>query len=162
MKKILNIFIASLLLLQTACNAAVDTNIDKILAAEQPPVGVVFEVSSSDDDGFDWAAPLLKTYAMQLRKKFPELKLAVVAHGLEQFQLTREKRQQHAGTHSKVQSLVKDDDIDVHVCGNFASMLGVDKKEFVDFVKVAERAPLKIDAFRQAGYRLVILTPPNN
>jgi len=160
MKKILIFIFMSLSLLQTACSEASEKAVQAILESSEPPVGVVFEVTTYSDNGFDWAAPKLKSYAKQLRTKFPAIKLAVVSHGLEQFQLTRDNSQAHAATHRKVKSLVKDSGIEVHVCGNFASMMDVGRDEFVDFVKVAGQAPLQVEEFKQAGYKLIVISRP--
>jgi len=161
MKKLSVLLALGLSLLTMVYSQASDVQVKDILASSEPPVGVVFEVAGFEDNGFDWAAPVLKSYAKQLRAKFPGIKLAVVSHGLEQFQLTQENRQEHAVTHNKVRSLVKESGIEVHVCGNFASMMDVGRDEFVDFVKVAGRAPLQIEEFKQVGYKLVIVKNPN-
>ena len=50
--------------------------------------------------------------------------------------------------------------IEFHVCGNFASMMDVGRDDFVDFVSVAHRAPDQVEAFQEAGYRLVFVSKP--
>jgi len=89
-----------------------DNGLQQILASSEPPVGVVFEIASGDDDGLEWAIPRVQSYATQLRAKFPGIKLAVVSHGVEQFQLTEENRRLYTVTQNKVENLIKDHDID--------------------------------------------------
>lgn len=160
MKKILLSLFIGLSLLQSGCSQASDAAIKEILAASEPPAGVVFELAGYDDNGLEWAVPVLQSYTKRLRQKFPNIKLAVVSHGLEQFQLTRANKEQHAGAHKQVKSLVKDQDVEFHVCGNFASMMDIGRDDFVDFVSVAHRAPEQVKTFQQAGYRLVIVSKP--
>ena len=160
MKKTLLFVFIGLSFLQTACTTHAEKGLEAILSSSKPPVGVVFEIASGDDDGFKWAVPLVESYAKQLRKKFPGIKVAVVSHGSEQFSLTKGNRKQYTDTHKKVASLVKDKGIDVHVCGNFASGYGVSKNDFVDFIDVADRAPGQISDYEDAGYVVLFLSKP--
>ena len=152
MKKVLFFILVGLSLVQTACNINAEEGMMKILSSDKPPVGVVFEVASGDENGWKWAVPLVKSYARQLREKFPKIKLAVVSHGAEQFQLTKGNRQYYPNAHKQVASLVKDQGIDVHVCGNFASSFGINKDDFVDFIDVASRGPAQVNFYENAGY----------
>ena len=158
-KKLLFVF-TSLSFLLASCTSHADKAIDSILQSNNPPVGVVFEIASGDDDGFKWAVPLVSSYAKQLRKKFPQIKLAVVSHGSEQFSLTKGNSQQYKESHKKVASLVKDQNIDFHVCGNFASGHGLSENDFVDFIDVADRAPGQIDDYEAAGYTVLFVSKP--
>jgi len=160
MKKILMIVLLSMSFLQTACSDAKEQSMQTILALNEPPVGVVFELATGDDNGLEWAIPLVRSYATQLRERFPNIKLAVVSHGLEQFQLVRNEQKEVSKSHTQVASLIKDKNIEVHVCGNFAGMLGVERDEFIDVVKVAKRAPLQVESFIDAGYKLVLISVP--
>jgi len=160
MKKLFLFAFISVSFLQTACGVAAEDSLQAILAAKQPPAGVVFELATVDDDGMDWAIPLVRNHATQLRAKFPGIKLAVVSHGLEQFQLVQNEKKQSTDAHRKVASLIKDKDIEVHVCGNFASMMDVGRDEFIDVVKVAHRAPAQVKEFMNAGYALILISEP--
>lgn len=161
MKQLTLFTLIGLSLLLSACSEAGEKGVQAILASSEPPVGVVFEIATVDDDGMDWVIPQVRSYAKRLRAKFPGIKLAVVSHGLEQFQLTQDRRKQSAETHKQVQSLIKDQDVEVHVCGNFASMMDIGRDEFVDFVKVAHRAPLQVEEFKEAGYELILIRKPD-
>ena len=161
-KQLFLLIFISLSVTQTAFSETNDQSIQKLLSSSKLPVGVVFEIASSDNTGLEWAVPLVTSYANQLRAKFPDIKLAVVSHGLEQFQLTKANRKEHANTHNQIQSLIKDQNIEMHVCGNFAGMMGVDRDEFVDFVKVVDRAPLQVEAFQDLGYKLIFVSKPKD
>ena len=160
MKKTILFIFLGLSFLQTACSTSANEGIELILSSSKPPVGVVFEIASGDDNGFKWAVPKVESYAKQLRNKFPEIKLAVVSHGSEQFSLTKGNRKQYSDTHKKVASLVKDKGIEVHVCGNFAAGFGVSKNDFVDYITVADRAPGQIKDYEDAGYVVLFVSKP--
>jgi intracellular sulfur oxidation DsrE/DsrF family protein len=160
MKKIFFFALISLSLVLTACTKSDGTELQKILSSSKPPAGVVFEIASGDDDGLKWAIPLVQSYTKQLREKFPNIELAVVSHGEELFQLTRDNRQFFADSHKQVQSLIEDQDIEVHVCGNYAASFGVNEDDFVDYVDVAERGPAQVKAYENAGYELIFIKQP--
>ena len=159
-EKIFLLVLIGLFLAQTACSRSDEARPQKILSSSEPPVGVVFEIASGDDDGLRWAIPMVQSYAKELREKFPGIELAVVSHGEELFQLTRDNRQYFAETHKQVQSLVEDQDIEVHVCGNYAASSGINEDEFVDYVDVAERGPAQVRAYKNAGYELLFIRQP--
>lgn len=142
-----------------ACSKS-GTGIEQILSLNNPPVGVVFEIASDDDQGLKWAIPLVQSYTKQLREKFPQLKLAVVFHGEEQFQLTKDSIQYFPAAHKQVKSLILDQGIDIHVCGNYAASSGFKEDDFVDYIDVADRGPAKINAYENAGYELLFVSQP--
>ena len=161
MKKYLLFTLIGLSLVQTACTKSGEAGIQQILLSSKPPVGVVFEVASDDDDGLRWALPLVQSYAIALRQKFPDIKLAMVFHGEEQFQLTKDSSQYFVDAHEQVKSLIKNQGIDVHVCGNYAAGFGVEEDDFVDYVDVAARGPAQVNAYENDGYVSLFIRQPN-
>ncbi len=131
--------------------------IQHLLDAATPPDGVVFEVVESDDDALDWAIPQINHYVSQLRARFPDIEIAVVTHGSEQFALTRANRSENTAIHQGVQSLVQDADVPVHVCGTHAGWFGVDPEDFPAFVDVAPAGPVQIHQYEELGYELVVV-----
>jgi intracellular sulfur oxidation DsrE/DsrF family protein len=91
----------------------------------------------------------------QLRKKFPELPVAIVTHGKEQFALTTKNAD--SKTHSLVKDLVSDQ-IEVHVCGTHASWYNVMPEDFPDYVNVSATGPAQINDYEELGYELIVLT----
>ncbi len=161
MKKIFLFVLIGLSLIQTACTKSGETGIQQILLSSKPPVGVVFEIASDDDEGLKWAIPLVRSHAKQLREKFPQIKLAIVFHGEEQFQLTKDNSQYFPDANKQVKSLIKDQDIDVHVCGNYAASFGIEEDDFVDYVDVAARGPAQVHAYENDGYVVLFIRQPN-
>lgn len=132
----------------------------QIMALETAPSGVVFEIVSRQKDALTWAIPQVRKQATQLRQRFPGLEIAVVSHGAEQFALMTRKQSQYKGTHKAVADLVSQDNIQLHVCETYAGWKGVSASEFPDYVDVAPAGPAQINNYRELGYLVVLVKPP--
>ena len=64
-----------------------NAQVDALLAKDEAPQGVVFELISGDPKTWVWASPMLVDFHERLRAKFAGLDIVVVSHGAEQFQL---------------------------------------------------------------------------
>ena len=158
-----NIFLSLsiiILLLQTGVAIATPQDeINNILSEKQAPFGVVFEVVEGDDDALEWAMPAINKFVKQLRKRFPDIGLAVVTHGSEQFGLMTSEKKEMPAVHTTVQSLVADG-VPVHVCGTHASWYGKDANDFPDYVDVSPAGPTEISNYEEMGYTLVRVEQP--
>lgn len=154
--RILYVVLIVLLLPLSLAQANNQDEINKILAMDQSPIGVVFEVVEGNGDALDWAIPAINKYVMQLRKHFPDIGLAVVSHGSEQFGLMTSKQKEKAEVHKTVQSLVASD-VPVVVCGTHASWRGKKASDFPDYVEVAPAGPTEIRNYEEMGYILIVL-----
>lgn len=148
--------LAILLLPFSPAQASNQEEINDILAMQQSPIGVVFEVVEGDGNALEWAIPAINKYVNQLRKRFPDIGLAVVSHGSEQFGLMTSKQKDKAEVHKTVQSLVASD-VPVVVCGTHASWRGKKASDFPDYVEVAPAGPTEIRNYEDMGYRLIVL-----
>jgi len=134
--------------------------INHILKLKTPPFGVVFEIVEGDADALEWAIPQVVKFSEQLKTKFPDIGIAVVTHGKEQFALTKQDKKTHQNIHNIVKSLTQDKDIPVHVCGTHASWYGKKEDDFPDYVDVAPAAPTQISHYEDMGYEKVVLDKP--
>lgn len=160
MKNFYWLTLTALLFSQTACAGSTEEGFKKIMASKTAPVGVVFEIATGDDTGLDWAIPAVRSYTSRLRERFPGIKIAVVSHGDEQFQLMESNRQRFPDTHRRVASLIQEQNITVHVCGNYAASNGVDDDEFIETIDVAARGPAQVDTYEEAGYEVLVIYRP--
>lgn len=154
-----------LLLLCLSLGSAVGANenqakINALLKQDSAPFGVVFEIVERDGNALDWAIPQVKRYAEQLRNRFPHIGIAVVSHGKEEFALLKSNAGKHKAVHKAVQSLVKDDQIPVHVCGTHASWYGKKPEDFPDYIDVAPAGPTQIRDYEDMGYEKVVMEKP--
>ena len=141
-----------------ASTAAWCSEIDSIIERKQSPEGVVFEIVSDEDDLLAELLPALKADIEKLRQRFPDLPIAIVSHGKEQFALTSKNRSSEPRTHDIVQQLVNKDDVDVHVCGTHAGWYGVPAEAFPEYVDVTAAGPAQINDYEAIGYEVIILT----
>ncbi len=137
------------------------TSIDELLTRPPPPVGVVFEVAQSQLDALEWALPEIKKHAERLRTAFPEIKMAVVTHGKEEFALLSANSEKFSEVHRQVKSLSESGDIPVHVCGTHASWYEKHPEDFPAYVDVAPAGPAQINNYRELGYAVIRIRKPN-
>jgi len=144
-----------LVLFQLSLNALAgsgqQSRVQLIIDSNKAPEGVVFEIVNRDKHYLDWALKEAEGLSQQLRKKYPQLDIAIVSHGSEQFALTRKQLGNNAPLNTVVKSLVESD-IDIHVCGTYAEYKGVDASEFSELVNVAAEGPAQIKDYLKLGY----------
>ncbi len=137
--------------------AIASDEIEALLAANEAPAGVVFEIVSSDADTLDGLLPVIRADIERLRARFPELPVTIVSHGKEQFALTTEERASAPELHAIAEDIVTDKNVNLHVCGTYASWFGVDPGDFPDYVDVSSSGPAQINDYRALDYILITL-----
>ena len=145
-----------LLFLPDILSAESEHDIENILQQSEPPAGVVFEIVTGDAEGLSWALPLTRSYIKTLRERFPELSVAVVSHGQEQFALQNREQAQQPAVHKQVRSLI-DSDVPVYVCGTYAGWRGLSDEDFPDYVNVAAAGPAQVNDYIALGYTRVLI-----
>lgn len=160
MNSLRNTLLVTLLVLPALCLG--DSEVDRLLSADEPPVGVVFEISETEDNALAWALPLVRQYSQQLRSRFPDLQIAVVTHGTEQFALlAKEADGPLAPIHADALELGKAA-IDLHVCGAHAGWYGQMPEDFPSYVDVSPSGPAQINDYRNLGFEVITLQDASN
>ncbi len=136
---------------------AAESAIDKLLARDAPPEGVVFEIVTGDEDGLEWALPRVKRAIERLRQRFPGLPVAVVTHGEEMFALESSVRDSYTGVHETVQDLLADD-VTLHACGTFAGWRGLAEEHFPGYVDLSASGPAQINDYLALGYVRIVIS----
>lgn len=132
-------------------------DIDKILKLYDAPDGVVFELIGSENGQYLPNALLkIEEYKSQLKVKFPKIEIAVVAHGSEQFELTKNNAKKQKKSHDLVKRITLDD-VPVHICETHASWRGVEAGDFPDYITVSSQGPIQIKQYQELGYLLVVV-----
>ena len=131
--------------------------VDAIINKGEAPEGIVFEIVSGDPEGLRWALPEAKSAIEKLRAKFPDIDIAVVTHGREQFALQKKHKERFKKVHSLTESLVKDSGIDLHVCGTYAEWHNVEANEFAEYADVAAAGPAQINDYVKLGYTKILI-----
>ncbi len=151
--------LTALIFISFSAQADNQATIKELLTQDTAPFGVVFEISESNETALQWAIPTINHYVQQLRERFPDIGLAVVSHGREEFALMKSQQENNRAVHEAVQSLVADD-VPVHVCGTHASWRGKGEDDFPDYVDVAPAGPTEISNYEAMGYVLIVLKKP--
>jgi len=139
--------------------ASFDGDIKALLEQGEKPEGVVFEVVTKDRRALESLMPRIGAAIKQLRHTWPRLDVVVVAHGDEQFALTRDNAKKYTQLHKQIQTLVKDADVNLHVCGAYAEMHDVAPEAFPDYVNVSASGPAQINDYRTLGYEVILVKP---
>lgn len=143
--------------LTTSISQANQYSMEKVLALKTAPTGVVFEVVSGNEDYLQTALVDFEEHQKQLKAQFPDIKLAIVSHGSEQFALTTANQQTQSTTHSLVQRLTGDESVPVHICAGHASWRDLKAADFPDYVTVSKSGPGAVRDYQAQGYLLVML-----
>ena len=146
--------------LQTAYSAQFSNHeLEKLLESDQPPEGVVFELLSGDKKTWSWAAPMISEFRQRLKSRFPDIEIAVVSHGAEQFQLTRTEAEKQPEAIASLRSL-NQEGVNLHVCGTHSSWRNIDEDAYIDIVDVSPSGPAQINDYVNLGYTHILLRKP--
>lgn len=131
--------------------------VEQLLASGEAPEGVVFEVVSGDEKLLNTLLPSIIEDINRLRQRYPDLSIAVVSHGREQFALMTKNSETSAQSHNLVKQLVSQYQVEVHVCGTYAGWKGYDDNDFPAYVDVAAAGPVQINDYVKLGYSVITL-----
>ena len=132
------------------------SQVQLIIDSNKAPEGVVFEIANRDKNYLDWALKEADILSQKLRDKYPQIEIAIVSHGSEQFSLMHNRLSKNISLNSVVKSLVESN-VDIHVCGTYAEYKGVDASEFSELVNVAAEGPAQIEDYLKLGFIKIIM-----
>ena len=151
-RNIIKLFLFSFCFFSFAVAANDRQDIDNILALENAPVGVLFELIGRENGKYlPEGLRKVENYKIELNKKFKDIKVAVVTHGAEQFELSKENAVAQSKTHDLVKRITAED-VSVHVCSNHASWRGKTEHDFPDYVLATTGAGNQMREYEAQGY----------
>lgn len=150
LRPVYRLFVVVCLLLPVQCWAT--GSIAPLLALDKAPPGVIFEIAESDQSDLAWVIPQIDAYVRRLRKRFPDINLAVVSHGAEQFGLMASAEKSLPAVHRIVRNLVGEQKVPLHVCQVNAAWNDIGPEAFPDYVDVAAYGPAQIQDYESLGY----------
>jgi len=154
---IIALIFSSLFFTQTILAANPGAQVKQILSLEKAPAGIVFEVVTGASNSLKWALPQIQDYIKEIHARFPTLDIAIVTHGEEMFALKTTNNKKYKKVHSLTQQLVKNENIQLHVCGTYAGMRNITTEAFPDYVDVTAAGPATINDYVSLGYILIEL-----
>lgn len=157
-KKIFKLFLFSFLCFFSLAATANDKEeIDSILALEKGPTGVVFELIGSENGKYlPESLKKVEAYKIKLKRKFPSIEVAVVTHGSEQFELTKDNAVKQSKTHDIVKRITAEN-VPVHICSAHASCRGKTEKDFPDYVIANSGSGTQMRIYENQGYTRVTI-----
>jgi len=157
-KNIFKLFFLSFFCIFSLAVAANDKQkIDRILALEKAPVGIIFELIGSENGKYlPDSLKKVEAYKIQLKRKFPGIKVAIVSHGAEQFELSKDNAKKESKAHNIVKRITAEN-VPVHICLNHASWRGKTAKDFPDYVLATSGASVQMQEYKDQGYTLVTI-----
>jgi len=144
-------------LLAMSLQASPQQDVDELLAMEVPPAGVVFELISGDAEKLDEVLTRIHGWTRSLQERFEALPVVVISHGQEQFSLTSGALEKNQAL-SETIAMIRGDDVPVMVCGNHASIRGVDIASYPDAIDVVKAAPATVRELRARRYAVIVVT----
>lgn len=145
------LLLTALLLVATLAKAE---TFNEVMSLEKRPDGVVFEILAPNEPSWTRTQPKLLQAIEQLKRRWPDIDIAVVSHGNEQFALMTEKASVFPELHQSVLNL-GEQGVDIHVCGTYASWRDIKPDAFPDYVDVSASGPAQINDYKALGYLLV-------
>lgn len=158
-KTIIFIILSLLILSSSSFASSHKEQINKLLASNEAPEGIVFELLTWGDNTWKWAAPLIADYRNQLRKKFPDIDVAIVSHGGEQFQLMKSVEDQQSKAIKQLREL-GNEGVDIHVCGVHSGWEDVPDTAYIEIVDVSASGPAQVNDYIKLGYVRVLIDGP--
>jgi intracellular sulfur oxidation DsrE/DsrF family protein len=150
----------ALYMLPFTASASEPVTLDEVLALKEEPDGVVIEIVTGTSDALKWALPESQGYIAELKKRFPDMPIAIVTHGREQFALTKKNQAKNKKVHSLTQALKKEG-IQLHVCGTYAGWEGLTDEDFPEYVDVSAAGPAQINDYKAVGFLHLIIDENN-
>lgn len=150
------IFLVSLALIFSP-STVLSNSVEEVMQYNESPPGIVFEIVSSRPDLLNELLPQLKVDIGKIRKRFPGIHIAIVTHGSEQFSLTKKQSKKYSDVHKNIETMVVEENIDVHVCGTYAEWKGIHPEDFPEYVDVAPEGPAQINNYTDLDYILITL-----
>lgn len=129
--------------------------INEILDAGEAPPGIVFVIYEYDESALTWIMPRLVYYVTLIHQRFPGLSVAVVSHGEEMLSLTKENAEVYPEVHFDLETLVKELDVQFHVCGSFATLNDFEENDFPDSIDVVPFGPAQVSDYKSLDYVVI-------
>ena len=131
--------------------------INEIINAKSAPEGIIFVVREYDEDALVWVLPRVEKYIQEIRHNHPKVSIAMMSHGDELASLSHDKIDEYGSMHKLLQKLVKENQLQFHICGTMAEMSGFTVDDFPEYVDVVPFGPTQVEDYVSMDYVLVDL-----
>jgi len=140
----------------------VHPQVAKLLQANTEPDGVVFDIETLDKNALKPLTTYVITQVELLKKAFPNVDIAMVSHGAEEFSLQTTAKNTYSGTHNLLSELASESGVSVHVCGAVGALKQLTQEDFPDFVSYSASGLAQINDYKALGYSVIVIKQLNN
>lgn len=132
----------------------VHPDVKTMLESSEPPEGVVFDIETLDENALTELAPYVREQIRLVKQRYPDVDIAVVSHGAEEFALQKGAAKQHADLHSMFSQL-SGQDVSIHVCGAVGGLKKLTQEDFPEFVSYSESGMAQINDYKALDYTII-------
>lgn len=129
----------------------------EIVAANIAPEGVVFDIETLEQGALAELSDYIKWQIKTLKQAYPNVDIAVVSHGIEEYALQTSNQSKHEKLHSLFANLVEKDEVSVHVCGAVAGLKNLTQEDFPEFVSYSDSGMAQINDYKALGYQVIVI-----
>lgn len=135
----------------------IHADVQKLLDSQNPPDGVVFDIETLDKNALQDLAGYVKNQIELLKQKYPEVDIAIVSHGTEEYALQTRQQDSQASLHNTFNRLVSDQGVSIHVCGAVAGLNNLSQDDFPDYVTYSDSGMAQINDYKALGYKVIVI-----
>lgn len=140
-----------------AQSSNIHPQVQNILKQAQAPEGVVFDIETLDSGALKSMAPYVTQQIKLIRERYPEVDIAVVSHGAEEFALQKQAQSQNADLHAMFNQLVTEQSVSIHVCGAVGGLKNLTREDFPEFVSYSDSGMAQLNDYKALGYQVVVI-----
>jgi len=136
---------------------SIHPDLEILLQAGETPEGVVFEIETLDENALNELTSYVVKQVSLVKDKYPDVDVAIVSHGTEEYALQRTSKNEYAPIHDMFNQLVSSQNVSVHVCGAVAGLKGLTQEDFPDFVSYSDSGMAQINDYKALGYNVIVI-----
>lgn len=132
-------------------------DVERLINSGQEPEGIVFEIETLDANALVEQVSYIKSLVEKVKKRYPEVDVAVVSHGTEEYALQKSESNKNAELHNVFNQMVNQSDVSVHVCGAIAGLNKLSQEDFPEFVSYSESGLAQINDYKALDYEIIVI-----
>lgn len=132
-----------------------------LINAKAEPEGVVFDIETLDPNALEHLTAYVVKQVRLVKEVYPDVDVAIVSHGSEEFALQKSAKADNLGLHSVFKQLVAAEQVSVHVCGAVGGLKQLSQEDFPDFVSYSASGMAQINDYKSLGYAVVVIEQLN-
>ena len=156
-----HLVLASSAAIQSPIVEDIHPQVEQLISANVEPEGVVFDIETLDSEALQSLTSYVLSQVDLVKKAYPDVDIAIVSHGAEEFALQTTAQNKYAEIHSLFNELVSSEGVSVHVCGAVGGLKQLTQEDFPDFVSYSASGMAQINDYKALGYSVIVIKELN-